>query len=73
MMLVRALEALKRTTIIWVYASFSLIWIILLILLDLGVFAMTGKNTIDSAREESEVSSPSQTGCLDIDGVKICD
>jgi|GEM_PF-4163171 len=73
MMILRAFETLKRATIIWVYASFSLIWIILLILLDLGVFAMTGKNTIDSTREESIVASPSQTGCLDIDGVKICD
>lgn len=73
MMILRAFEALKRATVIWVYASFSLIWIILLIVLDLGVFAMTGKTTSDSTREESEVAAPTQSGCLDIDGVKICD
>ncbi|MEO1136869.1 MAG: hypothetical protein AAFW68_09720 [Pseudomonadota bacterium] len=72
-MLSLVFDAVKGAKPVWVYAALSVIWVLFLILLDLGVFVVSGKNAGSPAREESEVVSSSQTGCLDIDGVKICD
>lgn len=72
-MLSLVFDVLKGAKPVWVYAALSVIWVLFLVLLDLGVFVVSGKNAATSAHEESEVSSSSQTGCLDIDGVKICD
>jgi uncharacterized membrane protein len=71
-MLTLVFKALKGTSI-GAYVFLSLIWIIFLMLLDLGIFAVTGKTEISAPREESDASSTSQSGCVEIVGVKICD
>ncbi|WP_340150670.1 hypothetical protein [uncultured Sneathiella sp.] len=50
-----------------------LLWVIFLVLLDLGAFAVTGVNTPTPEIGEPPVSHGSQSGCVTIDGIKICD
>ncbi|WP_339635131.1 hypothetical protein [uncultured Sneathiella sp.] len=50
-----------------------LLWVVFLVLLDLGAFVVTGNNTPTPEIEETPVPHDSQSGCVAIDGIKICD
>ena len=48
-------------------------WMALLILIDLGAFATNGGNEASPAREESSDAGQLETGCVEIDGIRICE
>ena len=55
------------------YVACVVSWIVFLVLLHLtaGLFTSTGSSS--TAREESRPASEAQSGCLEIEGIEICD